>query len=256
MVVEQGSPLAIESNKDCENTLVPKDWLEYFGHKRKDFSPDIPPIFTQMAPVIGFLTDGLSIPMTVHSVLHEYAGGIGEILTVHILGATFGEEMAQSRYLELIRMNPNIRKLEIFLVGPNLACSAPGKETDLRTCGTVRSNTIAKSVTKKDFYHNLNLGKPDVAILVHPGISDSNYTATWKPTMELLARQEIMTILTGFTMQEVVDDLKWCQNWRVKVEVPPSPNPFRGLRPFPDPLRDPDDFIYTNASYAILKGKV
>jgi mitochondrial splicing suppressor protein 51 len=255
MIVEQGSPLAIESNNDCKTTLVPKDWLEYFSHKRSDFSPDIPPILMQMAPVMVFLTDGLSIPMTVHSALHEHAGGIGEILTVHILGATIVEEMAQSRYLELIRLNPNIRKLEIFLVGPNLVCSAPGRETDLHSCGIVRSNTIAKSVTKKDYYHNLKLDKPDVAILVHPGISDPNYTATWKPTLELLAQQEIMTIVTGYTQQEVVDDLEMCQGWRCNVEVPPSPNPFRGLRPFPDPLRDPGDFIFTNASYAIIKGK-
>ena len=56
LVVEQGSPLTIESQTDVKKCFQPKDWIEYFNKKKRDF--ELPLVMMQMAPVLALVTDG------------------------------------------------------------------------------------------------------------------------------------------------------------------------------------------------------
>jgi len=291
MIVEQGGPLLIESGVNAEDhngfLFAPDDWIKYFQRKGRDFvtSRQLPEVLLQMAPVAAFLTDGLSLPMTIHSILHseeqqwssikdaatqQSTKWILYILTSPDTMTTMPmEQEGVSRYVDLMRLNPNLQELEIILVGPNLR-NQPDIDLTEMTTTPLRSKLCRATLScKVGLYHEeeKNLPGPPTlvicpnAILYNDNDDGTNTKSFWKPILLHLAKQNVASVvITGRTHKDVVKNACILEkDWDCIVEVPPTPNPFRGCRPHLDPLRDGDDdeeeFVYANASYCIVKGQ-
>ena len=75
MVVENGRPLCASSDTNRETIFQPSDWNEYFREKSNDFDTNLLMPFSSMsamAPVSAFITEGLTIPLTVQHILGHH----------------------------------------------------------------------------------------------------------------------------------------------------------------------------------------
>jgi hypothetical protein len=257
MVVEQGVPLAVPSRTDCDETFVPLDWHGYFEKKRTDFSNSIPIVMMNLAPVVAFITDALSTPLTIQHALHELTVNYGVKMVVHVVGSSLNDQFALSRYVELVRLNPRLEELTIVMIGPD-----PVNLDDQRGLDSaeapVRASCKTLFISRNGVYHDVapSLEPPSIIICTQAGISDAPYTSSWRPTFEYLVRERpaVPCIITGYTHDEVVEDTAIAKEWGMHVQLTPTPNPFRGLRPFADPLRENGDFHYINTSFAVVRG--
>jgi hypothetical protein len=280
VVIEQGNPLGIPSNSDSTVYWAPKDWKEYFVVKRHDY--DVPEYMFHLAPIPGFLSDAHSMMLTIHHVMSllspsEAAGSniedtLGKVifgepasartkLIVHVVGAAVDEEKMVGRHVELIRLNPQFESVEIHLIGPDV--HVPNDELiSALQIEKVRSSCIFSVTSHKVLYHNFmdsdSIDAPTIVFCQHPGMHDGSYRESWRPTIQYMAEhlKDVPIISTGYNQKEVILDSELLHQWGLSdVLVPPTPNPFRGLRPFLDPGRDPADVIYTNASFAVMRAK-
>ncbi len=79
----------------------------------------------------------------------------------------------------------------------------------------------------------------------------------WLPTLRSIQRKNIPLIFTGFDAKEVrLDTELVVSDLQMDLVVHPSPNPFRSLRPYPDPAKDGDvPFYYQNSCFAVVVGR-
>jgi hypothetical protein len=258
LVVEQGNPLGLPSNSDEKKYWNPSDWRQYFARKRIDY--ELPPQFFDMAPVPAFLSDSHSTVLTIQHILSlpELCVDAPSLtkMVIHICGAGVNDEMMPGRYVEMIRINPALTDLSLHLIGPkvedigNLYETVIGQEK-------VRSSCTVSIKNHKGLYHEIfeQLEEPTIVFCPQSGMVEPSYTATWRPTIELLSARNIPFVLTGYNHQEVKDDTALLRKWGANIIIPPKPNPFRGLRPFLDPGREGSDHIFSNASFVVAKGK-
>lgn len=264
MVVENGSILMMESDTDMKECFQPKDWREYFDMKRGDFLSQFPPVMLSMAPIVCLLIDGLSLPLTIlHTLgLPDVMGGQGvaklEHLVVHVVGASAQEMMGVEKFIELIRCIPTLKYLRICMFGPDVQ---DVEEYALNVVdpnlSKIRNGCDAKVMMRNGYYHDVVESLNEEATLViasHPGMFDSHYTDSWRPTVEVLASKDVPFVVTGYNKQEVLNDRELLEKFGAKIVVEPSGNPFRGLRPFPDPSRECSDFIFGNSHFVVSKG--
>jgi len=262
MVVEQGSPLCLGSDTDVKKCFQPKDWVEYFDKKRGDF--ELPQLMLKMAPVVALITDGLSLPLTILHVLGLSAVlGKNEVpkldrLVIHLVGASAQEAMGVNKFIELIRLIPALTYLRIVLIGPDLE-DVEESPLNLSDPGSImiRSSCNARVMMRKGCYHDVIESLEETPTLVlasHPGIYDGHYTESWRPTVEMLASRDVPFVVTGYNKQEVLNDRKHLEEFGSRVIVEPTENPFRGLRPFPDPSLECSDFIFGNSHFVVTRG--
>ena len=271
MVVEQGSPLCIESDSDMEECFQPNDWGDYLEKKRGDFK-DVPPSTPMMlmAPVVAFVTDGLSLPLTILFSLGQPAVlGKDKVpsltrLVVHVVGASVIEELGVSKFLELTRLLPALEYLRIVSIGPDieeLVVDFPPEGRPLNfvdpTGSHIREGCDARIQRRRGYYHDVakDLDEaPTLIVAAHAGIHDAIYTESWRPTIEQIASREVPFVVTGYNEKEVQADRHCLEGFGSKIVVGPAANPFRGLRPFLDPMRDPSDFIFSNSHLVVCRG--
>lgn len=255
MIVEQGNRLGEPSKTDAKRYWNPKDWREYFARKRRDYPmPD--PLFN-LAPVPSFLSDAHSTMLTVQHVLSlpqlQVDTRTLTRMVIHICGGALNDEVMPGRYVEMIRLNPALKEFRLHMFGPDVV----GTNDIFQQClaqETIRGTCTMSIQSHKGLYHETVTDctdePPTIVICPHAGLDDASYTSTW-PTIDWLVRP---FLLTGYNHNEVVSDAALLRDWGVNIIVPPTINPFRGLRPFLDPGRDPVDFIYTNASFVVSRG--
>ena len=123
----------------------------------------------------------------------------------------------------------------------------------------IRSSCKAVLVQRKGLYHDAATSLIDsqatVLFASHAGIADGSYTSSWAPTLKMLAKQDVPFVVTGYNLVEVMSDKAHIERYGSEVIVEPIANPFRGLRPFPDPSLECGRFIYSNSHYFVAKGK-
>ena len=267
MVVEQGSPLTVSSKSNSRTYFNPKNWFEYFHQKQTHF---LPMVLMETAPVVQFITDGLSFPLTVHQLLPILSPSTyqtREKLVLFVVGAASSELLASATFKEFSRLNPNLKHLEVYFIGPN---GRSDDEFDLnQTVNTfdgdeqLRTDYIVIKFYKglfHDFYaesfsqKKMNVPKPDVIVAYNAGLSCPSHTMNWMPSLQLIKVMNIPFIVTGYDWLEVENDTKVLKKLGFDVVVDPSANPFRGLRPFFDPNRENGDFYYSNSNYVCVKG--
>jgi MYND finger len=269
MIVEQGNPLGLPSSKDNTDVRKPKDWNEYFSSKRWEY--EIPEPMFHMAPVVAFLSEAHSHMLTLHHILGlpdfrmkgETATNLTK-LVIHICGAAINDEAMTGRYVEMIRLNPDLVDFQIHLIGPTVEDNSVEHYHRVLAYETIRQSCKVTIQNHRGLYHEVittegtykkGMDEPTIVLCPHAGMDDSSYTATWHPTIEFLVKRGVPIVVTGYTHQEVLDDTKLLREWGTKILVEPTANPWRGLRPYLDPSREAGDFIYVNASYVVAKGK-
>ena len=205
MIVEQWAPLLAASDTNCKETFSPKDWIDYFETKGNDFDTGVGmPISALrfMAPVTCFLTDGLTLPMTIQVLLGKLSLLKKSELRIHILGGDSQEVMVTRAFVELGRINPQLKRLDIIMVGPNLPNNysysysqflAP-YEAPCHLEGTV-DHVIGR-------YHSCSVASgpvPDVFVAFNPGFHDPSHFVNWRSTLELVkTRPEVPLCIIGF----------------------------------------------------------
>mmetsp|Transcript_37402 Transcript_37402/g.78884 ORF Transcript_37402/g.78884 Transcript_37402/m.78884 type:complete len:477 (+) Transcript_37402:53-1483(+) len=262
MVVEQGSALYIASNTDVRKCFQPKDWVEYFDRNKGDF--ELPGMLLKMAPVVALIADGLSLPLTIlhvlglPAVLPEKQVSKLDRLIVHLVGASAQEAFGIEKYIELVRLIPSLTYLRIVLIGPDLN-DVQDSPLNIADPGSIkiRRGCNAQLSMRKGLYQNVIKGleePPTLVLASHPGMFDGHYTESWRPTVELLSSQDVPFVVTGYNEQEVLNDRQHLEEFGARVVVEPTANPFRGLRPMPDPSRECSDFIFGNSHFLVTRG--
>lgn len=263
MVVENGSPLLAASDTNEATTFAPGDWYEYFETKGNDFDSgtQMPiSLLRTMAPVTAFLTDGLSIPLTMQHVLSQLSLLDRTQLCIHVLGAAANEVMALRILVELARLNPQCSVLDVVLVGPDLP--EQDRTYALSLCLAAHESPVTcggQVRVLKGLYHQKTGDlrcAPDLRIAFNAGITDPIHFRSWRETLELLASEQVPFCVTGYNKKEVTDDVERLRGMGFEEEISSTSNPFRSMRPFLDPNREESDFIYSNAFYAVLKSTV
>lgn len=261
MIVEQGNPLGLPSSTDCTEYWNPKDWIAYFDKKRNDY--EIPALLFNLAPVSAFITDSHSLVLTLQHVL-----GLPEMseiipdaknlthLVVHIVGATVDETSRPGRYVEMIRLNPSMVDLKLHFIGPET--KVENVDAFLQQ-ESIRPSCEVKLFTHLGLYHDVveeeKLEAPSIVFCPHPGVHDSLYTDKWLPSMHYILERGYPLVMTGCNMKESRDDSQLLRQWGGSMIRGPTCNPFRGLRPLPDPSREFGDYFYSNASFVVFKGE-
>ncbi|CAJ1952841.1 unnamed protein product [Cylindrotheca closterium] len=260
MVVEKGQPLLAASDTNCKDTFNPKDWIEYFEKKGNDFDMGVGlPISALrfMAPITCFLTNGLTLAMTTQMLLGKLNLLKKSELRIHILGGASHEISVTRAFIELGRLNPQLKRLDIVVVGPSLRNYSYSyshflfpSEVPCHLDGTVDH--------VKDLYHNSSVASgpvPDLFMAFNPGFHDPSHFVNWRSTVELVrTRTGVPLCITGLNFSEVQNDVRILKDMGFQEKMPPTANPFRSMRPFLDPSREETDFIYNNKAYAIVQG--
>ncbi len=271
MTIDKGQPLALASQHNCPTLFQPQNWHEYLQKKSRDFSLSM--VFA-ITPVLHFVTENLSFPLTIHHALS--LDGVDRRqnktkLTVHCLGAGRTEEVALRAFAEIARMNPLLEKVKIFLIGPGVGYANENNNGRVIPMNDLLSEeegeeclntSVATVEIWKSLYHDLERdGKleeePDLYVAFNCGFSDSNHTPYWLPTLRSIQRKNIPLIFTGYDAKEVrLDTELVVGDLQMDLVVHPSPNPFRSLRPYPDPAKDGDvPFYYQNSCFAVVVGR-
>lgn len=214
-----------------------------------------------MAPVPCFITDGLTLPMTVQMLLGKLDLLKKSELRIHILGGDAQELMVTRAFVELGRLNPQLKRLDIILVGPNLPNNRSYSYSQFTASHEATYHLKGSFDYVIDLYHTCSAAVsgpvPDLFVAFNPGIHDSSYFPSWRPTLELLSkkRKGVPLGITGFNYLEVYHDVNKLKAMGFQEEkTPPTANPFRSMRPFLDPAREETDLCYGNKAYAILEG--
>jgi len=283
LTVENGSSLLATSDTNMETTIFqPNDWNDYFREKGNDFDTGSGIPISQlrmMAPMSAFLTDGLSIPLTVQYVLGRNVLSLlnesKEKLCIHVLGAAGNEYLYQRAWVELGRLNPQLKQIDIVYVGPDVLPKDDSSTFNLNNALMPHETKLTNCCGTIHRFHGLYHEKysdillscptpPDLLVAFHSGISDENHFIKWYGTMEHIAslsssssdsddNNNVPFCITGYNHKEVEDDIeKLTNHFDMEVKIPATANPFRGMRPHLDPGREGSDFIFGNASYAVL----
>lgn len=263
MVVEHGGPLLAACDSNCKETFLPESWIDYFQKKGNDFDlgTGMPiSLLRYMAPVPCFITDGLTLPMTVQMLLGKLDLLKKSELRIHILGGDAQELMVTRAFVELGRLNPQLKRLDIVLVGPNLPNNCSYSYSQFTASHEATCHLKGSFEHAIDLYHTCSAAisgpVPDLFVAFNPGIHDPSYFPSWRPTLELLSkkRKGVPFCITGFNYLEVYHDVNKLKAMGFQEKAPPTANPFRSMRPFLDPAREETDFCYGNKAYAILEG--
>jgi len=166
-------------------------------------------------------------------------------------------------------MDPVLQEVKIHLIGPQIGyadASNNGRVFPLNDFlsaeeGEELLNTSVATVQSwKGLYHDLEdeLDEPDLYVAFNCGFSDENHLPYWIPTLHSIRMKNIPLVFTGYDFNEVrMDTQLLAERLQMTSIVHPSPNPFRSLRPCPDPTKTGDSpFYYQNASFSVVVGKV
>jgi hypothetical protein len=95
-----------------------------------------------------------------------------------------------------------------------------------------------------------------LAIACHSGLHVKDCTTNrggWAPTVALLAQANVPTVFTAFTRRNMDQAALALAALDMNVVQAADTNPFRGLRPFPEPFND-NSFYYSNGFWLVARG--
>ena len=293
MAKQQGNYLKVASrlrnpsngNDGALFTPLPSTWGKYWSAKITDY--EVPEALLRLPPVLAMLTDSMSYIFTamhclqqLHNcrLVRENVPSDASTLCIHFIGADVLDIAGGQAgiFEEILHWFPNIRQLEVVLVGPDMQSHGIGQRRLINdgmcsACSAKRCNVYITCIS--EMYHvavnnNQLLAHhmPDVAMLCNSGLhemvsTEGSLANMWAPTLQLLHGHKIPIAATSYTRQECEDDFKQlatvldgtCDLEALKehLVIPPSRNPFRGLLPMPDAFCD-NEFFYNNNYYFVV----
>ena len=267
MTIDKGKSLVLASQHNCPTLFQPRNWHDYLKKKVLDFSMSS---YLPMTPVLHFVTENLSFPLTIHHAL--FLDGVDRRydktkLIVHCIGAGPTEEIASRAFAEIARMNPLLEKVQIMLIGPDISYANENNNGRVLSLNNLLSEEEGEEFLNtshatihfwRSLYHDLEhkLEEPDLCVAFNCGFSDSYHKPNWLPTLVSIQKRNIPLVFTGYDAGEVREDTKLVvDDLQMDIIVHPSPNPFRSLRPYPDPAKIADvPFYYQNSCFSVVVG--
>ena len=157
-----------------------------------------------------FISEYFSRPLTLFSAMKKINFVPTSDLVVHVLGANYLELTDASAWEIILHWIPNIQRLKIVLIGPEL----PNERLypELCACCNGKKKSITVEVHEA-YYHNYmkkGYSKPNLVIGYNIGIAEFENPGapedTWKPTILSLRNNESPFILTAYTEEEAKKD--------------------------------------------------
>jgi len=192
--------------------------------------------------------------------LHERAE-----LEVAILGAA-SYELAQGgmSFEELLHSLPAVRKLTVRLVGPELGeivgFEFDGKRMDLDTCPRCARKVSRVHIHQTSTFHDYILQgagerrMPDIAVAFNGGIHENEGSkAGWAPTVKMLAKEGVPTIVTSYQAKEAEADGAFLRDMGCNIVIQPHINPWRSELAIKEPC-GAKGFYFVNGFIQGFKG--
>lgn len=256
-------------------------WTDYF----RVLLDTVPKAVSQSEAMRALVTDVLSVPITILLGLHTVLGDSLHTRTrivVHLVGTAKMEVTQRARYEELFHHLPQLQELRLCFVGPSVSSGADGitmragatpalrdevQDPDWSLCAScVRQGRACIQSFHVATYHTWHTCMatalaPDLVVCLHAGLHAE--AISWAPSLQTLLAASYPVLVTSYNSTESRADLavvvKQSQKMskeklKLKLLVPPSPNPFRGLSPHPESFKV-DHFYFTNSEIFVFRAE-
>jgi len=259
---------------------------QYYGSQGdiKDFlCPDIimdqdkSTAVTQVETDWVFLTNHLSGPLTLLDQAHIYLEGLEtrKSLEVHVAGAGIYEMMGIIKWEYLAHRLPNLKRLQITFIGPELESEGGSSQPEDYTCSKCRKldrvvTYKVVSTTYQGFRKRRGYSKPDIILVQNCGFSEfeadpevEGWARGWMSGLPaLLGEEGSLVVVTSYTQGEAARDMErltqhcGLQSSELEVLVSEERNGMRSHRPIRDWERDQDrDTFYSNQFISVVRRK-
>ena len=194
------------------------------------------------------------------------------MVRIFILGARAESSLPREVWAQLVHMFPGA-SIHLLFIGPD---SMVGRESELplpeRTpenpFGMIVDERVApqmKISTIVDHFHNIHKTEYfapfdpyfDAFMLFHPGLGNPLSSQEWEPTVAQLLETKVPIICTGFSEQDMMQDVKWLaktSKGEYDMLLEPGENVFRSLKWDINDL-DPADVSCANWGVWAFRGK-
>ncbi len=205
-------------------------------------------------------------------------------LTIHIVGAAItNEQLTVTVFEELLHVLPNLKQLNVVMVGPELSethmpdantcdkCEKVGKKMTFLSypmlyeeyvlnygnpknesnTNNTNNNTENQPTDKNEFK------KPDLVCAFNSGIHEAelmNKENSWKPALEWILQHNVPLLVTSYNAEEAELDQKYIEKLGGKVTLSHQLNPFRSLHPIREPTST-NQFYFLNYYLHLVRGK-
>lgn len=195
-------------------------------------------------------------------------------LLIHLVGSGSEESTFPFKYEELLHYLPNLKKLEIVLVGPE---SSTKKillsESDLcETC--MKKDVIVRSICME--YEKMQFDdddkNPDLVMCCNSGVhydsgelkfiesntdddvmnTSKSLSTSWKPALQRMLRLKTLLVFTSYNDWEIGKDKMCLKNLGAQVLIPPQLNPYRSLHLKMDPWRPHSSYTTNHFFFACI----
>lgn len=283
--------------------LLPPDWASFFRAKMGEYLPHVPRELLAMPAVAGQLTDTMSGIFTViHTLQKVYAAEDARAsrsgsspappssrsrIVLHVLGAEVNDQLGATAFEEVLHFFPECTSLDVVMCGPGLRTGPPFHTSDQaiskHLCKGCKKKCSVRCTIVQTTYHEAimseaipsSLRRPTIAIAMNSGLHEreSGLLHSWEPTIKFLYENNVPTIFTSYTKDEVEadqeqifsvvrdSDLAIAATMGLTIDekdlekgvfmVPGTLNPFRSLLPMPDTFED-NEFFFNNMFYLVL----
>lgn len=207
-------------------------------------------------PFMALVTDALSFPLTLVHALGQcltppsaacsptaillkeaLAGGV---LRIHLMGAEWDSEgTGEDKWMEILHLLPDIKALELVLVGPSLPDEC--HEASSEMCAMLADEKEGRPYTLtfwkgnyEVYMQNPDYTPPHLAVAFHSGLADLR--EEWRPAITPLINRGIPLLLTHYHKLEADFDYRTlkCHFKAHIVGDNFSLNPYQSLLPIPD----------------------
>ncbi|RHZ69731.1 hypothetical protein Glove_279g27 [Diversispora epigaea] len=231
---------------------LPKDWNGYFKWRKNSQ-------FIQLDTLCRVITNSLSLPLTILSALERFYTRHNlrslEEMVIHIIGASQYEILALMTFEEIMHVLPNIKILRIILIGlempqqnsgiPLSCCSRCTEANRKRICAFY-------PMSYHEYGHSSNYTTPHITVGFNIELEEN--TELWEPTIEFLLEKEVPCILTSYSKEEAIQDVKILKSWGTKILVGAKENKWGSTMPLLEPQKV-DKFYHNNFFKTLFQGR-
>ncbi|CAD6583610.1 MAG: hypothetical protein ASARMPRED_001369 [Alectoria sarmentosa] len=185
-------------------------------------------------------------------------------LTIHMIGADKHEIRLASMTEELYHLLPNLERLVVGYVGPDVGPSHGDttKLLEFQCCPECQKmgRSSRQAFLADDLYHDFAKSDlfakypPDLIVALHSGHAESQ-TDRWRPTLQCMLDLGVPAVFTTYNQNEAVEEEQSFKNLGAHFSRRFAENPWRGVLPMFDMFTERYDVFYHNYYWYIVKGR-
>lgn len=279
-VKKMGEPMIQLPSENPRRTYKPlhtaQSWKSYFEDVSEspfarfiteDFSPaEDDKVFLQACRFLKVAVDSSSFILTILASLESEISNLASRteLTIHIVGADWEEIRRGSMTEELYHLLPNLERLVVGYVGPDVGSPAGDttKLLEFKCCpqcqklGRPPRGAFLADELYHDFAKSEMFAKypPDLVVALHSGHAESE-VQRWLPTLQCLLDLGVSAVFTTYNKQEAVDEEKIFEDLGAHFSKRLAENLWRGVLPKFETFMERYDVYYFNYYWYIVKGR-